>query len=145
MNIYKIIKKSLTEACVFFCVIFAVFAPISLTVDKAEGLYPLEQTFLFFVFSLLFALANAVYRIKTLGGGLRLFLHYLITVISFYLCFMLYMGMVGMQVLVGIFLYTVVYFIVAGIIALFRSRFNRLKNDYSDYEKKFKSKDTKKK
>ena len=139
MNIFKIIKKSLTEACVFFCVIFAIFAPISLTVDKAEGLYPLEQTFLFFIFALLFSLANAVYRMKALGGGLRLFLHYLITLLSFYLCFMLYMGMVGMQVLVGIFLYTVIYFIVAGIIALFKSRFNRLKNEHSAYEKKFKN------
>ena len=139
MNIWQIIKKSLTEACVIFCVIFAFIAIFVLSMDKSEGLYSLGQTFLFFIFSLIFALANVVMRIKSLSFALRLFLHFLMTALGFYLCFLLYMGMQGTQVLVGLFLYAVVYFISALIIGLLVSRFRKIKNAHSDYEKKFKN------
>ena len=139
MNIWKTIKKSLTEACVIFCVIFAFIAIFVLSMDKSEGLYSLGQTFLFFIFALIFAFANVIMRTKSLSFGLRLFLHFLITALGFYLCFMLYMGMQGTQLLVGLFLYSVVYFIAALSIVLLVSRFRKIKNAHSDYEKKFKN------
>ncbi len=139
MNIWQIIKKSLTEACVIFCVIFAFIAIFVLSIDKSEGLYSLGQTFLFFIFALIFAIANVIMRIKKLSFALRLFLHFLITALGFYFCFMLYMGMKGTQLLIGLFLYAVVYFICALVIGLLVSRFRKIKNAHSDYEKKFKS------
>lgn len=139
MNIWQIIKKSLTEACVIFCVIFAFIAIFVLSMDKSEGLYSLGQTFLFFIFALIFAIANIIMRIKSLSFGLRLFLHFLITALGFYLCFMLYMGMKGTQLLVGLFLYAVIYFICALVIGLLVSRFRSIKNAQTDYEKKFKN------
>lgn len=144
MNFWKIIKKSLTEACVIFCVIFALIAIFVLSLDKGEGLYSLGQTFLFFIFALIFAMANAVMRTKSLSFGLRLFLHFLITAIGFYLCFMLYMGMAGTQIIIGFFLYAVVYAIAALIIGLFVSRFRKIKNAHSDYENKFQKAESKK-
>ncbi len=138
MNLWKIIKKSLTEACVIFCVIFSLIAIFVLSMDKAEGLYSLGQTFLFFIYALIFAMANIIMRIKSLSFAFRLFAHFAITAIGFYLCFLLYMGMVGTQVLIGIFLYAIAYAVCALIIGLLVSRFRKIKNAHSDYENKFK-------
>ena len=144
MNIWKIIKKSLTEACVIFCVVFSLIAIFVLSMEKAEGLYSLGQTFLFFIYALIFAIANIIMRIKGLSFSFRLFCHFLITALGFYLCFLLYMGMVGTQVVIGLFLYAVAYAVCAIIIGLFVSRFRKLKNANSDYENKFKKAKTKK-
>ena len=139
MNIWKTIKRSLTEACVIFCVIFSLIAIFVLSMEKAEGLYSLGQTFLFFIYALIFAMANVVMRMKSLSFAFRLFSHFAITTLGFYLCFMLYMGMVGTQVVIGLFLYAVAYAICALIIGFFVSRFRKLKNAHSDYENKFKN------
>ena len=144
MSFWKTLKRSLTEACVIFCVIFAFIAIFVLSMDKAEGLYSLGQTFLFFIYAVIFAIANAILRTKSLSFGLRLFLHFTITAIGFYLCFLLYMGMAGTQAVIGIFFYAVAYAICAIIIAIFVSRFRRIKNDNSEYEKKFKNLKSKK-
>ena len=137
MSFWKSLKKSLTEACVIFCVIFAFIAIFVLSMDKAEGLYSLGQTFLFFIYAVIFALANAILRTKSMSFGLRIFLHFAITAIGFYLCFLLFMGMGGTQAIIGIFFYALVYTVVAVIIGLLMARFRKIKNAHSDYEKKF--------
>ena len=144
MNVWKIIKKSLTEACVIFCVIFSLIAIFVLSMEKAEGLYSLGQTFLFFIYALIFAMANIIMRMKSLSFAFRSFAHFAITALGFYLCFLLYMGMAGTQVVIGLFFYTVAYAICALIIGAFVSRFRKIKNAHSDYESKFKNAKAKK-
>lgn len=144
MSFWKSLKKSLTEACIIFCVIFAFIAIFVLSMDKAEGLYSLGQTFLFFVYALIFAMANAILRTKSLSFGLRIFLHFAITAIGFYLCFLLYMGMGGTQAIIGVFFYAIAYTVIALIIGAFISRFRKIKNAHSDYEKKFENVKSKK-
>ena len=140
MEIKKALKRIFAEACFIFTGIMAVFALITWAINIGEDqvLLDVGRILLFFVFSVLLSAANGILRAKSISGGIRLTCHYALTALAFYLCFLLPLNMVGITVLVGMVIFTLLYFVAAAIIALLVSRFRRNKDEHSDYESKFK-------
>ena len=140
MNIKQTIKKTLTDACVLFSLITAVYALIVwLTyVNQSQVLLEAGRVVLFFVFSLLVSGANVIYRYGKMPGGLRLLLHFLISMLAFYLCFLLPLSMPGSSVLVGMIFFALAYLLVMGIIAGFASRFRKNREAAEEYKSQYK-------
>ena len=95
---------------------------------------------LFFVFSLLVALANTVLTVDKLMGALRVAIHFLTVMFAFYACMLLPLSLPASRVFVGLILAAVVYAIVMGLVALFRSRYKKISENHENYEKKFNKK-----
>ena len=139
MTVKGFIKKTLTHACVYFTVIMLFYIIIAAIVNVNDSRLLLEagRTALFFVFSLLLACANTVFTIKALSGGLRLIIHYLITVFGFYACFMLSLSLRASSQLVGLVAFTAIYFAIMGISALISSRYRANVEKAEKYTKKY--------
>ena len=139
MTVKGFIKKTLTHACVYFTVIMLFYIIIAAIVNVNDSRLLLEagRTALFFVFSLLLACANTVFSIKALSGGLRLIIHYLITVFGFYACFMLSLSLRASSQLVGLVAFTAIYFAIMGISALISSRYRANVEKAEKYTKKY--------
>ena len=140
MNIKPILKKMLTETSVFFTLIAALYSLMMLVVNvgEKEVLLSAERLLLMFIFSALAAMAQALRRITALHSALRGVLHYLILTMAFYLCFLLPASMRAAQILIGVFVFSIVYLIVAGIVALFRARFRKNAEEAEVYTNRFK-------
>lgn len=142
MNIKNTVRKIITEACVLFSLITAVYALIVylIFVDQPQVLMDAGRVLLFFVFSVLFSVAGGIYRIKQLAAALRLLIHFLICTLAFYLCFLLPVPMTPSAVFVGMIFFVLIYFAVAGILALTLSRFRKAKEANTVYERQYSKK-----
>ena len=142
MNIKDALRKIMTEACVLFSFITAVYALIVylVFVEQDQVLMDAGRVLLFFVFSVLFSVANGICRVKTLASALRFLIHFLISTLAFYLCFLLPVQMTPSAVFVGMILFVLGYFAVAGIFALIRSRFRKTKDANTVYERQYSKK-----
>ena len=142
MNIKETIKRIIREACTLFTVITAVYALIMymIYVNQDQTLMDAERVLLFFVFSLLFSGANGILRSKTISSPLRLLSHFGICTVAFYLCFLLPLNMPSSTAIVAIALFAVFYFLIAGVIALIRSRFKKNLEAATTYERQYKKK-----
>jgi hypothetical protein len=92
---------------------------------------------LFFLASLLFSLANGIFRINKLHGAVKLLLHYLLSTFAFCACMLLPLSLDSTSTLVGIILFSVIYFIIAALIAFFRARYKRRVDENSEYKSQF--------
>lgn len=139
MNIKETIKRIFREACILFTVITAIYALIMylIYVNQEQTLMDAERVLLFFVFSLLFSGANSISRSQSLSAPVRLLIHFLITTLGFYFCFLLPLAMPSATALVGIVLFVVLYLLIAGIRALFRSRFRKNLENATAYERQY--------
>ena len=139
MTVKDFFKKLLCHACCYFSVCMLVYIAIAAIINVNDDALLLEatRTVLFFVFSLLLALANTVLSIGALSGKLKVIIHYLVTTFAFYACFMLPLSMRASSVLVGLVIFTFVYFIILGIIVAFKSRYRRNAEKAEKYEKHF--------
>ena len=128
LDIKKIIKKTLVSTCVIFTVITAVYMLI-LQITNVNNAVPAAayavSVLLFFVFSLLLAIANMILSIKSIHGAIRYMFHYLIYIVGFCLCFCVPNGMTSAQIFVGIIFFSLGYAIVMPIVALFKRRLER--------------------
>ena len=143
MNIKKLIKKILNTACIYFTAIMAIYAFIMLLIPhdtNGDVLISAENSFLYFVFSVLLSLANGIFSLKNLNGAARLISHFIISLFAFYICFMIRMNLTGAGTLVGIVFFSILYFIIAGIIALFKSRFKKNTEKTESYTNQYKKK-----
>lgn len=140
MNIKTLLKKILMTASVYFTVITAIYTLLVMVVNVTEDeiLLSAEQLLFNFLFSVLAAIAWQLYRAKSIAGALRLVLHFGITALSFYLCFLLPAGMTSAQVLIGLFAYTLVYFLIVGGTAFFKARFRANAEKEAPYENRYK-------
>ena len=142
MNIRTFLKKTIISACVYFSIITALYSLITLLthLDEIPVLINAGNVCLFFIFSLLLSFANRVLSLSNLGGGLKLFLHYIICLFAYYTCFMLPISPNASGMLIGLVLFTVIYFIIAGFIALFSSRLKKNTEKSKAYTNQFKKK-----
>lgn len=140
MNFKRLIKKILLKACVYFTVITALYAFISMLINSADGevLLNAENVALFFVFSLLLALANGILAIKSIGGGIRLVSHFLICIFAFYTCLLLPLSLNASGYLVGFVCFAILYFIIAGLVAIFKARFKKNSEKSDAYTNQYK-------
>lgn len=140
MNFKALIKKTLTNACVFFSIITAIYSVIVMIIYVDDPLVLLDATrvMLFFLASILFAFANGVLKLDKLHGAARILIHYLLSLFAFYACILLPISPVGSTLLVGILLFTLLYVVIMALAALFKSRYRARLDQKSDYKPQFK-------
>ena len=139
MSVKKFIKDLLQGACVIFSVIMLIYIIIAAIVNVGDGELLLEagRVALFFVFSCLVCCANLIFSLKSLGGGIRLTIHYLITLFAFYSCFLLSLNLGASGLLVGFVMFTAVYFAVMGIRRVLISSYRKNLDASEEYEKQY--------
>ena len=144
MYVKKLIKKTLNSTCIFFTIITALYMLIMLIINVSDGSAQIEaeRVLLFFVFSLLLSIANALVKAKAIHIALRYLIHYLICAIGFWLCFCLPNKMDASKTLVGIVLFSILYAIIMTLRGIFSRRFKKIKQKESNekYEKQFSGK-----
>ncbi len=140
MDIKNTIKRVITSTCIIFTLITAVYMLILQFMNVGEDYAAVEahRVLLFFLFSLLASIANAIRAIKKLNGALRWICHYAIIAFGFYTCFMLPVDMRPSFMITGIVIFTVGYLIVYGARAVLLSRFRRKSEDTAEYKSQFK-------
>ena len=142
MTVKGFIKKMLTSACVYFSIVMLCYIIIAAVVNVSDDALLLEagRTVLFFVFSLLVALANTVFSVKALSAKIRVLIHYFICAFAFYSCFMLSVSMRASGVLIGLVLFSVLYFAILGIGAAFKAKYRANTERAENYEKQYANK-----
>ncbi len=146
MTIKGFIKKALSHACAYFTLIMLGYIIIAAIINVGDDALLLDgvRTVLFFLFSLLWACANVIFSLKNIGGGIRLFVHYLIMLFAFFTCLLLPLGSLKASgYLIGAVIFTIVYFAVMGIIHLISSKFKANVESTQKYEKQFSKKRSK--
>lgn len=125
MNFKFFVKRLLINSCIFFSLIMLGYTVVAAIMHVGEGevLLDAARVLLFYVFSLAFAAANSLKRIKSLHKAVALILHFVVTVFAFYACFLLPLEMPASSIFVGLAVYTVVYVVISAIMSLFKSRF----------------------
>ncbi len=143
MEIKKLIKKALISTCIYFTAIMALYMLILQIVNIDSGAAAVEapRVLLFLVGSLLFAIAGVILGIGQLRLAFRIIIHYLICILSFFICILL---PVQTQSSGGIFiclvLFTLVYAIAAAIVGAFRSRLRANREKSEVYNNQYKKK-----
>lgn len=139
MDIKTNIKKIFSKACVLFTVIIAIYTMIVafVNVDQSTILLDGVRVLLFFVFSLLISIANFIFSLKQVPSVARLLVHYAISALAFYICLMLPIAPTPSHTVVGLVIFTIIYFIAVGIIALFRARYKKQSDTDRSYKKHF--------
>ncbi len=139
MTVKSFIKKTLNNSCIFFSAIMLAYI-ICAAIANVGGdalLLDAERTVLFYFFSLLLSFANALFLLQRLKSGVKILLHYVIVLFAFYTCFMLPLSMRASSVIIGIVLFTVLYFAITGIIAAVRSRYRSKLEKTQEYKKQY--------
>ena len=140
MKFSKILKNLVIDTSIFFTVITAIYSAIMLIIDVGSGEPAMKASWLLyiFLFSLLAAISQCIYRITSLHKALRVVIQYAILLFASYICLFAPLNMAGGQVLIGFFLVSIIYFVCYGIGAFFIWRFNRMTKKEEVYEEKFK-------
>ncbi len=138
------IKNLLSRSCIYFTVVMLGYIIIAAIINVADGRLLLDagRTVLFFVFALLLSLANSLWTIPKISGALRLILHYIITLFAFYACFLLPASnsdnpMRASAIIVGLVIFTLLYFAIFGIVMAFRSKFKTNLQKSETYQKQY--------
>ena len=139
MNIKAILKRVTSHTSVYFTVLVALYASLVMIINVSdEGAKLLASQLLFiFLFSMLAAFGQEFLHAERISTGIGILLHYVTLLFAFYTCFLLPLGMQGVQVFVGIFLFSLVYGIVMGIRALIRARFRANSKKAEAYTKQY--------
>ena len=143
MTVKGFVKKAISHACIYFALIMLCYIIIAAIVNVRDEELMLHagRTILFFLFSLLWACANVIFSIKTIGGGIRLFIHYLIMLLAVFLCLLLPLASLKASgYLVGGVLFTAIYFTVMGIVHLITTKYKTNVESTENYEKQFSKK-----
>ena len=142
MDLKKLIKKMFTAACIYFTLISAVYMLFMTFITTGDDSPAIEasRVLLFFVFSLLWALADAIRTIKAIPFPLGRIIHFVICAFGFYACFMLAVRMTPSNTLTGIIIFSFVYWICVGLKAFFSSRLKRNREQSQKYQGQFKNK-----
>ncbi len=142
MSPKQLIKKIITNACILFTVIIAIYSIIVaiIYVDDKEVLISASRTLLFFVASVLISTANAIFSLPKINTVLRFAIHYIISAFAFASCFLLPIAPIASTTFTVMALFTVVYIIGATIFAFFRARYKKKNAEISDYKSKFQKK-----
>lgn len=133
------LKKTFTTACVIFTVLVALYSLINLALygsdsDSYLALSSL-RVFLFFPFSLAVSFANSLFEVRSLDGWLKVALHFIITMAAAFLCLVLPISAdtTPSAMLMGMFLFLLLYVLVAAVLGILRSRRKREENAKQDY------------
>ncbi len=140
MSVKEFIKKMLVRSCVYFTCIMVIYIAISAMIDVSDDsliLIDAGRTILFFVFAVLLSLANSLLSLDRPSMALRVLMHYVITAFAFYACFMLTQSMRASEVIVGLVIFTLVYFAIMGIVAAFKSKYRSNLEKAEKYQRQY--------
>jgi len=139
MGIRKLIQKALNLSCVYFTVITACYIFIHWLMNISEDEPAVEslRVLLYFFASVLFAVAHTIYSIDKINSAVRVMIHYLIYLFTFYTCFLLPVNMRPDFMFTGTIIFTIIYSIVMGIIALFRAKLKKNREVSAEYQRQF--------
>lgn len=126
MNTWQVLKKWLTDACVWFTgfSVFLMFFSIAVSDTTAIAC---TRFLLLFVCGLFFSLAGMLKRTERIPSALRLLLHYIIDALAVFT--FLYLPVSVDQAatrLLMFLLISLVYWLVVGAVALIKSRVRKL-------------------
>ena len=142
MELKKLFKKMLNSTCIIFTVITAAYMLVLqlVNISDAEAAVEAGRVLLFFVFSLLLSIANALLSIEKIHLALRYIFHYVILTFGFWACFCLPNKMNAARALVGACIFTIAYIIVMTVIGIFSRRLKKTQKLEKKYEKQFSTK-----
>ena len=128
----------LAPACCFFALIVFAVTLIGVSINSGRALSP-RALIGFFVFSLLLAVLNRIFFVRSLPTGLKLLIHYVGFAAGFFISFFLIAFGISNAVggLYVILILTVVYFIAAGIVFAVRAARRKNGEEKEKYEKQF--------
>lgn len=142
MNSNDFLKRVAVGTCVYYTAVtfLILFLYFALNADLSAGVHPVALiTILPFAF--LFSVANTLYRHTTWPLWARLLVHYFLTVVGAFVC--LYLPNkdpgqhTGNSMLLFV-IFTVIYFIIMGIILAVAARIKRVKRDEAKYHSVYK-------
>ncbi len=121
-----LVKKWLTDTCIWFTVITLILMIIPVILGSSLESKPYVKQFLFILpFSLSFSAAQMLLRAKPLSSSAKRVLHYLITLLAFYLFLWLPAKSISgfTAVLIALFLLSILYWLIFLIVFLTKKRF----------------------
>ena len=139
MELKKLFKKMLNSTCIIFTIVTAAYMLLLqlINISDAEAAVEAGRVLLFFVFSLLLSIANALLSVEKIHLALRYVIHYVISTFGFWTCFCLPNKMNFSRTLVGIVIFSIAYIIVMSVIGIFSRRFKKAQKPERKYEKQF--------
>ncbi len=139
MNIKATIKRVISHTSVYFTAITAIYTFLVILTNVSDDriLVSATQILFNFLFSILAAVGGIFLNTERITKGLGVLIHYAVLLFAFYTCYLLPMGMSGVQVFVGIFAFSAVWGIVLGVRALILSRFRANSQKASEYVKQY--------
>lgn len=124
------VKTVFARTCIWFTLLGTGLMLLRILIDGADGAISIPRFLLLLPCGLFLALAGFVYRNSRLSGWSRLLLHYLFTILAFFLFLWLPMGSHGsVQNLLAIFLCTLLYALGFGIVRLTRHRYRNMREE----------------
>lgn len=143
MKTLSVIKKIISSGCIINTLLLIFTYGLGLLIN--ENYIPtIDRVFGILIFSLALAGAGIFLFSKTLTFPLRLLIHYLFTGIMFYVMFILWGSYNdnSSSVFVILVLFTVIYALIAGIVALIRGAKNKKVNAKKEYKKVLEKEDS---
>ena len=139
MTVKQYLSKLLTHTCCYFTGIILIYTVVVSLINANENEILLSgvRVLFFFIFSFMLSLANLVYGIKSISSPVRLLIHYLLTIFACYICLILPASLAPSGVIVGIVFFSIIYFVLAGILTLLSSVRKKQIEKKEAYEKKF--------
>ncbi len=148
MTVKSFIKRALSHMGIYFSFIMLAYIIILYLItpsgQQTLAIEPMRALF-FLGFSLCLAIANVLFSIKKISGGVRFLLHAAITLSGAFACLILPLWLTTANArastyLVGMLLIAIVYFIAMGIWYLISAKFKLNLGDTESYDKQFASK-----
>ena len=133
------LKNTLNAACRLFTAMVVVYSLLILLIYSADPESSLAlsavRIFLFFPFALAVCAAKHIFDIKGMDSWLKTSLHFIATMATTYLCLILPIGsdLTPTAVLVGMFLFCVIYAAIFAVQALLRAKSDLAKNSEKEY------------
>ncbi len=133
------LKNTLNAACRLFTAMVVVYSLLILLIYSADPESSLAlsaaRIFLFFPFALAICAATRIFDIKGMDSWLKTSLNFIATMLATYLCLILPIGsdLTPTAMLVGMFLFCVIYAATFAVLALRRAKTNRAVNQEQEY------------
>ena len=139
MDLKKLISGIWSYACGLFTAMTAIYALIVTIMTVNQEIYLSgERIIMFFLFSLIFAIANSILKITSINSVIRYILHFAAIGLDVYFCLLMPADMQGSKIVVGIAFYTVIYLIIMAIRSIFRTKLRANLEKTEEYKRQFK-------
>lgn len=134
-------NRILLPACGYFTLLTLIYAVgVYALYGKSSngGALASLRVLLFFVFALILATANSLFRIERLNMALRTVLHGAVTALGFWLCLVKPLELEGSGELMGLLVYLALYAVVTVIVMLHRSNAAKKADREAEYTSVYK-------